>query len=282
MAAEVRDSQGQYRLKDLGPSEQSLECPYRELLGALLYVSVTTRPDIAYSVGCLARFGERHGMIHWISLVRILKYLAQTQDLGLEFKRRVHQGEVDTSLEAYSDSDYAGCPNTRRSVSGYAIFLGGNLIAWHSRKQSVVALSSTDAEYVACTTAVTNIIDVRRVIQHVGLTLPGPTLLRVDNQSAIVMIQRRRFEPKLKHIDVRYHFIKQEIGKSVTVEYVQSQFNLADLFTKALPQRDFVRLRSGLNLVNVNVQNANYLRMYAVTRKLLSVSDASSQQDEDA
>ena len=208
-------------------------------------------------------------MLHWIALTRVLKYLAQTKNLGLEFKRRVHQGELLHELEAYTDSDYAGCSNTRRSVSGYAIFLGGNLVAWHSRKQSVVALSSTDAEYVACTTAVTNIIDLRRVVEHVGIKLPKPTLLRVDNQSAIVMIQRRRFEPKLKHIDVRFHFIKQEIGKSVVVEYVQSKLNLADIFTKALPLADYLRLRPGLCLVNVELQSANYLRLYEVSRDVL-------------
>jgi len=249
MSPDGRDSNGDYRLTDLGPNDKVLDCPYRELLGCLLYMSVTTRPDIAFSVGNLARFGEKHGMSHWIALVRVLKYLKHTITHGLVFKRRVERGILNQELVGYCDSDYAGCPNTRKSVTGRCIFFGGNLVSWVSKKQSSVALSSTDAEYIACTDAVTNIINLRRQVQHIGVKVDKPTELNMDNQSAIVMVGRTRFEKRLKHIDVRFHFVKQEVGRSVELKYVESQWNLADLLTKALPLKDHTRLRDGLNVV---------------------------------
>ncbi|KMS64506.1 hypothetical protein BVRB_019590, partial [Beta vulgaris subsp. vulgaris] len=168
---------------------------------------------------------------------RILRYLQNTRNFGIRFK-----SEQDPVLEAYVDADWANDAKDRKSTSGYVVFLNGP-ICWSSRKQKVVALSSTEVEYVALTEVCKELSACRRVISEAGvLTLPGPTIIHEDNQSAIALSESETTTRRSKHIDVKYHYIREEVKKgAVTVQYIPSAENCADIFTKALAQPAFCR-----------------------------------------
>ena len=218
--------------------------PYRELIGSLLYLSIISRPDISFAVGVLSRYLEKPLSVHISGAKRILRYLKGTFNYGLMYTNDLNE------LKIYSDSDYAGDPSNRKSTSGVAVKYGSCTIAWRSQLQKSVTLSTTEAEYVAAAEAVKDVIWIKRLLSEISTTPLSNCSLLLDNQSAIKLIKNPEFHKRTKHIDVRYHFIRDRYEEGIfKLSYVCSQDQLADILTKALPSPRFNYIRNLLNLV---------------------------------
>ena len=226
---------------------------YRRIVGALRYL-VNTRPDIAYAVGYVSRFMEKPTTEHLVAVKRVLRYVAGTVNFGCHYGRK--KGGSD--LVGYSDSDLAGDVDTRKSTTGVLFFLGGNLVTWQSQKQKVVALSSCEAEYIAATTATCQGVWLARLLAELkGEEETGTITLKIDNQSAIQLSKNPVFHDRSKHIDTKYHFIRQCIEENrVRVEPIDTNNQLADILTKALGRERFIQLRSRLGLVEIKQSKA--------------------------
>jgi hypothetical protein len=224
--------------------DASMHTKYRELLGGLQYLAHGTRPDICYAVGRLASVAHKPGATHMNMLVRVLRYLVTTRTFRLMLG-----GRHPERLAGMTDSDYANCPDTRRSVSGYAYSLGSGAVSWSSRKQDIVTTSTCEAEYVALANATKESLWLRALLNDIGLRQDGPTLILADNQGAIVLSKDQSNHARTKHIDVRYHFIRERTAQGdITVKYVRSQDNVADIFTKPLMTATFSHLRRQLGV----------------------------------
>lgn len=221
--------------KDMVEEEgmEKIKFPYREAVGSLLYLSTRSRPDIAYAVGIASRNMENPKKKHVLALKRILKYLSGTLGEGLFYKF----GE-NVQLTAYSDADYAGDIKTRRSTSGYVIFFGEGPISWASRKQPIVALSSTEAEFIAAADCCKETMFLKSLLLDIGIDIP--VTCKVDNQSAIKLVKTGIFNKRSKHIDVRYHYIHELYcdGK-FKIDYCSTLLQTADVFTKPLSKIKF-------------------------------------------
>ena len=215
------------------------ELPYRHVVGSLQYLVHNTRPDIAFAVGQVSKFCEQPNSTHYVALKRILRYLKGTCDSGLVYKR----GE-DPHVIGYSDADYAGDLETRRSRSGYAFFLGESLFSWKSKLQENVCKSSTEAEYVALNHCADEGLWIRKLVADIGEThqlMPGSSsnkgLVQIleDNQGAIKLSKNPINHSRIKWLDVKYHFIRQLVNSNeASVQYCPSAENKADIFTKGL------------------------------------------------
>lgn len=227
--------------------------PYMNAVGALMYLAIGTRPDIAYSVGKLAQFNSNPGVAHWKAVKHLFRYLKGTLDLRLTY--RADSSDIalpNTTFTAYSDSDYAGCLDTRRSTSGYALKMGTGAVSWSSKKQSIIALSSTEAEYVAASIAGQEVVWMRQLLQelHFNLDEASPLIMHMDNQSAIAVVNNPEHHGRMKQVDVRHHWIRQFVRKKqLKVYYVPTQDMTADIFTKALPRVLVERHRHALGLM---------------------------------
>lgn len=203
---------------------------YRQLLGSLNYLSVSTRMDISFACSQLGQFNSCFGLSHWQAAKRILRYLAGTINYSLNF---VKGGEL--SLCAYTDADWANCVTDRKSYTGYIVKLGRNTINWESRKQRCVALSSTEAEYIAISDVCKDVCFIRNFLSEIVHDLPS-TIVYNDNQSAQKLLEIREYSHKrTKHIDLRYHFVKDLVKNGVIcVKYLETNKMIADVLTKAL------------------------------------------------
>lgn len=213
--------------------------PYREAIGSLMYLSVVTRPDITFAVSVLSQYLEKPLQVHWNAVKRIFRYLKGTLKHGILIKG----GESE--LHGFSDADFAGDINTRRSTTGYVFMFGSDVLAWCSRKQKSVSLSTTEAEYVAASMATTDLVWHLRLLNELlaPVKLKTPTLF-VDNQSALKLIRNPQFHKRTKHIDVKYHYIREKYEEGMmNIEYVKSEDQLADIFTKALCAEKFRKFR---------------------------------------
>jgi hypothetical protein len=220
---------------------------YRRIVGALRYL-VNTRPDLAYAVGYVSRFMEKPTTEHLIAVKRILRYVAGTVNYGCHYRRK----EGEATLLGYSDSDHGADVDGRKSTSGMLFFLGRNIITWQSQKQKVVALSSCEAEYIAAATASCQAVWLARLLAELRGREAGAVTLNIDNQSAIQLSKNPVFHDRSKHIDVKYHYIRECIEEGrVDVEPIDTKIQLADILTKALGRDQFLQLRSKLGLVDV-------------------------------
>jgi transposase InsO family protein len=204
--------------------------PYREAIGSLMYASVATRPDITYAVSALSRFLDNPGSIHWEAAKRVFRYLSGTRDFTLTY------GEERHDLIGYTDADGATHEH-RHAISGYAFLVDGGAISWQSRKQELVTLSTAEAEYVAATHAAKEAIWLRRLIFELFSIPPSPTTLFCDNQAAIKLAIDDNYHARTKHIDIRFHFIRQTITDgALTLIYCPTDDMTADILTKSLPK----------------------------------------------
>ena len=221
---------------------------YRSLVGSLRYL-VHSRPDIAFAVGYFSRFMESSRDDHLTAVKHILRYVAGTVNYGCKF---AHSGEEGIHLLGFSDNDLGGDVDDRKSTSGALFFLGSSPVAWQSQKQKVVALASCEAEYIAATGAACLGIWLARLLAEVRGSDPGKALLKVDNKSAISLCKNPVFHDRSKHIDTRYHFIRQCIEeKKVEVEFVPSDEQVADILTKPLGRIKFQEFRSKAGVVQI-------------------------------
>ncbi|GJQ70283.1 hypothetical protein Trydic_g22722 [Trypoxylus dichotomus] len=217
-----------------------LRFPYREVVGSLLYASCKTRPDLACAVNYESSFVEHPKKLDVTNVKRTLRYLNGSTSGGIKYV-----SGADTELsEAFCDSGFAGCEDTRRSTSGYIIMFCGGPIAWCSRRQPIVSLSSTEAEFITAAECTKELRYLKCLISEI-LNAQVKVRLNVDNQSAIKLIKNGVFNKRNKHIDVRYKFISEKIqNKDILVEYCPIDRQLADMFTKALNKNQFKRLRN--------------------------------------
>ena len=204
--------------------------PYREAIGSLMYASVATRPDITFAVSTLSQFLDNPGNAHWEAVKRIFRYLSGTRDFELTYGGDRHD------LVGYTDADGA-TQDHRRAISGHVFLIDGGAISWSSRKQELVTLSTAEAEYVAATHAAKEAIWLRRLIHELFPSLARPTTLYCDNQAALKLIKDDNYRARTKHIDIRYHFVRQvaQIG-ALKLVYCPTDDMTADILTKALPK----------------------------------------------
>ena len=221
------------------------DCPYREAIGSLTFAAHCTRPDIAFAVNQAAQHSSSPQRSHWNAVKQILAYLLGTRSLGITFSG----DSSKNALSAFYDSDYAGNVDTRRSTSWYLLFLNNGPISWYSKRQKSVALSATEAEYIAMCEASTEITWMRHFLRDIDALQTLPTILLCDNQSAIKLVHNPEFHQRTKHIDVKYHFIrKQQTNGNIDVNYIESQNQRADILTKPLSSQIFNKLRHEMNI----------------------------------
>jgi hypothetical protein len=224
---------------------------YRSLTGALQYLTLT-RPEISYAVQQACLFMHAPRTTHLNLVKRIIRYVKGTLDLGTH----ISPSSI-SSLVAYSDADWAGCPDTRRSTSGFCVFLGDNLISWSSKRQLTVSRSSAEAEYRAVAHVVAESCWVRNLLQELHCPLDRSTVVYCDNVSAVYLsvnpVQHRR----TKHIEIDIHFVrdKVQVGE-VRVLHIPTASQYADIFTKGLPTAPFVEFRSSLTVQEPPVDTA--------------------------
>ena len=216
--------------------------PYREAIGSLMYASVATRPDITFAVSTLSQFLDNPGEAHWDAVKRVFRYLAGTKEFALTFGTEHHD------LVAYTDADGA-TQEHRKAISGSAFLIDGGTISWSSRKQEIVTLSTAEAEYVAATHAAKECIWLRRLLDELSPHIPTPTTLFCDNQAACKIATTDNFHARTKHIDIRYHFIRQTIEDgTLDIVYCPTDEMVADALTKALPRWKVKGFASALGL----------------------------------
>ena len=236
------------------------DIPYRQAVGSLLWLALCTRPDISYAVGQVAKFNANPGPDHWKAVLRIFRYLKFTGPMGIVYRysvssvdnqlvmfRSPHALKVlgNPVLSGYSDANFARDIDTRRSTSGFIFMLAGAPISWQSRAQATVALSSTEAEYIALAGAAQEAIWFLQVLREFTFAITAPVLIYEDNQSTIKLVQNPVFHKKSKHVDIKYHFARELVeNRTLAVQYVSTVENVADIFTKPLAFKEFTTLRA--------------------------------------
>jgi len=212
--------------------------PYSSAVGSLMYAMICTRPDIAYAVGVVSRYMSNPGKKHWDAVKSIMRYLNGTREVCICF------GSKGTCVEGYTDADYAGDMDKRRSTSGYVFMFTGGAVSWRSRLQNCTSMSTTEAEYIAASEACKEAIWLARLVRDLGITVEIP-MLHCDSQSAIMLAKNPVFHAKTKHIDVKYHFIRDMLeDKLLELVKVHTDDNPADLMTKGLPPEKFAHCRA--------------------------------------
>jgi hypothetical protein len=204
---------------------------YQTLIGKLLFLSICTRPDISYTVNFLAQRSSAPRKSDFEAVKRVFRYLKGTETLGIIYRA----DDKEILLYGFSDSDWAG-EGDRRSISGSAWFLGNCLIDWSSKKQSCVATSSTEAEYVALTPCVQSGIALQSALRHLNIVTPIPHVIWCDNNGSISLASNTSHHTHAKHIDIKYHFIRSHVESgNFELIHVDSEENCADILTKPLP-----------------------------------------------
>ena len=208
--------------------------PYSEAIGSVLWPVVVSRPDAAYAITTLAQFIQNPGSAHWEALKRLITYLGWTKDLWLTFG-----GRSRILVQGFCDADWATNKH-RHSISGYSFHFGCGAISWSSKKQYIIALSSTEAEYIAQTHAAKEALWLRSFVNEVRGTAEAPMKINCDNQGAIALAKDNKFHSRTKHIDLRYHFIREAVqDNKISVSYIPTNENIADVLTKPLAKSKF-------------------------------------------
>ncbi|KAF7367080.1 Integrase catalytic domain-containing protein [Mycena sanguinolenta] len=249
--------------------------PYLHILGAIAYLAVATRPDIAYAVGVLSRFSKNPGWTHWIALKRVLRYLKGTIDQKLTFSGTMgEQGEFFTT---YSDADHGGNPDNGRSTSGFVIMMGGGAISWSSRLQSFVTLSTTEAEYVSAVSAGQEIIWLQNLLEELGYRRDGGATLLIDNQSAISVAKNPDHHGRVKHLDLRFYWLRDVVAeKRILVEHCSTVDMTADVMTKGLGREKMEKISRTSSRREIDIDTISEAPGYLAAISLDSFSAGTS------
>jgi histone deacetylase 1/2 len=224
----------------LGPKDATA---YRSVVGALQYLTLT-RPDISFAVNKVCQYLHAPTTLHWAAVKRILRYLKHTMKIGLRISKT-----SSLLVSAFSDADWAGDVDDRRSTGGFAVFLGSNLIAWSARKQATVSRSSTEAEYKAVANATAEIMWIQILLYELGIQAPRAAKLWCDNIGAKYLSANPVFHARTKHIEVDYHFVRERVARRLLdIEFISTRDQVADGFTKPLPVRQLEMFKNNLNL----------------------------------
>ena len=222
--------------------------PYMNAVGSLMYLAIMTRPDIAYSVGVLARFNSNPGIEHWNAVKHLFRYLKGTMDLKLTYKPSTTSNDL---FITYCDADHGGNKDNGKSTTGYLVKIGSGAVSWSSKLQSVVTLSSTEAEYVAAMAAGKEICWMVNLLTELGYKSPQPAQLNIDNQSTITVTKNPEHHGRMKHLDLDYHWLREKVEmKAIAPVYLQTDEMPADLLTKPLPRVKVEQLREAMGLMN--------------------------------
>ena len=221
---------------------------YQSAVGSLMYCMLGTRPDIAYAVSKVTQYCSNPNQAYWNAVKRIVRYLAGTRNRGLYY------GLPGPGI-GYTNADW-GSSEDRRSIGGYTFILNGAAVSWNSKKQSMVALSSTEAEYIALTQAVKESLWLQAILVELraGIHAEEVQNISVDNQGALALAKNPQFHARTKHIDIQYHFIRHFVERrQIKLTYCPTTEMTADIFTKALPQPAFVKHNLALGLIDHSV-----------------------------
>ena len=235
------------------PDDQLL-LSYQRLVGSITYLAVCTRPDLAYAAMALGQFNSSPTRAHLLCAKGVLRYLAGTVSLGLQFPSPsspcLTDGSSPPPTYGLSDADWASDEKDRRSVSGYSFFFLNSLVSWSSRKQRIVSTSSMELEYYALTNAIKEALWLKLFLTLTKLPSPHPFPIFCDNQSTCIIAKTDTVSSRTKHIDVRHHFIRQHITDgSFSMIWIPTADMIADIFTKPLSLTPFLHHRANLGLL---------------------------------
>ena len=237
------------KFQQLSSSDEPFDIQtYQKVIGCLTYMSTATRLDIAAAVGVLPQYMSKPSKDHWMGVKRLLRYLKGTLNYALKFSAHGEQ----TELNRYSDADWTGDVDTRRSTSGYVFQFGNGTISWSSRKQPTVAKFSTEAEYVALSSATQEAIWLRRLTKDFGKQTDAPTTIYEDNQEATELAKNAKYHSRTEYIDICHHFVRERVvSNEIRVIYCRTEDMVADIMTKGLPKPTFEKLRDLLGVHDV-------------------------------
>jgi hypothetical protein len=229
---------GQRLDKSMGPSTPDdvafmRQTPYLSAVGALMYLAVTTRPDIMNAVSILSRFNTNPGPAHWKAVKHLFRYLKGTMQMKLVYKPT----DSPELFTAYSDADHGGCKDSGRSTGGYLVKVGSGAVSWSSKLQPLVALSTTEAEYIAAVEAGKEILWMRNILSEFGYSITSPSTLFIDNQSAINVSKNPEHHGRMKHLDLRFYWLRDKVeGNLIAPMHVRTEYMPADILTKPVPR----------------------------------------------
>jgi hypothetical protein len=223
---------------------------YRSLVGSLLYLTAT-RPDVMFSASLLSRYMDHPTQQHLIAAKRVLRYIQGTLGYGIFYK------PIKTStLIGYTDSDWAGCQDDMKSTSGYVFSLGSGVCSWSTKKQSIVALSSAEAEYVAAARAVSQAIWLKRILEDIYTNVEEPIILYSDSKATIAISENPISHDRTKHIAIKYHYTRDAVDrKEIQLKYCCSEEQKADIFTKVLTREKFERNRKSIGVAEYSLHS---------------------------
>eukprot|EP00253_Pinus_taeda_P019640 PITA_19640 len=225
--------------KDFDPSV------YKSIVGNLMYLTAT-RPDIMHAVSLISRFMERPKETHWQAAKRILRYVKGAKRYGI-----FYTVSECSDLVGYIDSDWAGSVDDWKSTSGYVFHIGSRSISWASKKQPIVVLSTAEAEYVAATAAACQAVWVRRMLRSLCQEQATTTIIFCDNSSAIALYKNSVFHKRTKHIDTKFHYIRELVNNGeIVLQHCRTQEQVADILTKPLDQKSFEFLRKRVGMTD--------------------------------
>ena len=225
---------------------------YQSAVGSLLYLATKTRPDISFAVSNVARHCSRPTEKHWSAVKRIFRYLCGTKDFGIMYSKQKLFNCI-----GYSDADFAGDHNDRKSTSGYCFVISGSLVAWRTSKQTCVALSTAESELIALALCCQQSVWLKQLLTDLKTDAGSPMTINEDNQAAISIAKDGCLHSKTKHVSVKSYFIQDLVKKNeIFIEYCPTNFMLADLFTKGLTPEKFRMLRSRIGMISLKEFNS--------------------------
>lgn len=228
------------------------QVPYRQAVGALLYAAQCTRPDISFACSRISAFMNSYTIMHWHAVEQTLRYLNTSKNAYLQYE--CMNDATRNILVGYCDADWASDSDSRKSQTGYVFYLNGAPVSWTSIKQTTVALSSVESEYMALSSATQELIYLRQLLSDLGFPQKDPTVIYEDNSGCINLSNDRGFSRRTKHIDVRHHFIRDEVAAGrMKLMHIPTARQVADLLTKALPVSKFDELKSKLLIYDTRI-----------------------------
>jgi hypothetical protein len=229
--------------------EDMADVPYRSAVGSLIYLVTGTRPDIAVAVGEVSKYLENPGRLHWAAVKRILRYLKGTTEMNILVKPK------SIEVVGFSDADWAGDIDTRRSTTGYIFKVGGTPVCWKSKRQPTVALSTAEAEYMSLAHAAQTAVWLKRLMGDLGVAQRSSIKIFEDNQGCIAMAKNPVNHERTKHIDIKYHFVRELVADGVIeISYLETEEMQADILTKGMPRDRHVKLSLAIGLQNLSVE----------------------------
>jgi hypothetical protein len=231
-------------------TDQMKSVPYASVVGSIMYAQVCTRPDLAFITGMLGRFQSNPGLDHWKAAKKVLRYMQETKGYMLTYRR-----SDNLQVVGYSDSDHAGCVDSKKSTSGYVFTLAGGAISWKSSKQTIVASSTMQAEFIACYEATGQAVWLKNFIPGLKVvdSISKPLLLYCDNEPAVFYANNNKSSDAAKHIDIKYHVVKHRVHDHTTnVKHISTTRILADPLTKGLPPNIFRKHVAGMGLLEAS------------------------------